>query len=160
VKLKYWLMALLAFATRTACAAPIQTICLSGRVAPKWRHSYSWCFMPATLKHRRTPEPAPRARISARVPRSVQTRLEEAAERSGATVNQFVVQAAIEKAEALLERERVTVLSARDAQRLVELLDNPPPPNEKLKRGLEMYRRATGGDPHRAFKWPPRSQDV
>jgi uncharacterized protein (DUF1778 family) len=94
------------------------------------------------------------------VPRSVQTRLEEAAARTGATVNQFMVQAAVEKAETLLERERVTVLSARDAQRLVELLDNPPPPTEELKRGLEMYRRATGGDPHRAFEWPPRSQDV
>jgi uncharacterized protein (DUF1778 family) len=90
------------------------------------------------------------------VPKNVQARLEEAAELSGATVNQFVVQAAVEKAESLLERERVTVLSARDAKRLLELIDNPPPLNEKLRLALEAPRRLTGGDSDRAFEWPPR----
>ena len=97
-----------------------------------------------------------RARIIARVPKNVQARLEEAAELSGATVNQFVVQAAVEKAESLLERERVTALSTRDAKRLLELMDNPPPPNEKLRLALEAHRRLTGGDPDGPFGWPPR----
>lgn len=117
--------------------------------------------MVATAKSRRVPAPAPpRARISARVPKDLQERLEEAAERSGATISQFVLQAAVEKAEALFERERVTVLSVRDAERLLALIDNPPPPNDKLKRGLETYRGVTGGNPDRAFEWPPQSQGV
>ena len=104
--------------------------------------------------------PPSRGRITARIPKHVQVRLEEAAELSGATINQFVVQAAVEKAETLLERERVTVLSAHDAKRLLELMDNPPPPNARLKRALDEHRRLAGGDPDRAFEWPPRSQSV
>lgn len=46
-------------------------------------------------------------RISARVPKPVRETLEEAAALSGATLNQFVVQAALKEAHALLERERI-----------------------------------------------------
>jgi uncharacterized protein (DUF1778 family) len=100
-------------------------------------------------------------RITARVPKEVRERLEEAASRSGATLNQFLVQAAIEKADEVLERERVTRLSARDAERLLSVLDQPPPPpNAKLKHALENYQKATRGDPNRAFNWPPRPDDV
>lgn len=105
------------------------------------------------------PRPA-RGRVTARIPKHVQQRLEEAADLTGATVNQFMVQAAVEKAEAVLERERVIVLSKRDAKRLLELIENPPPPNARLKRALENHRRLTGGDPDRAFEWPPRAQGV
>ena len=42
---------------------------------------------------------AERERIPARVPREIGERLEEAAGRTGATLNQFLVQAAVEKAE-------------------------------------------------------------
>ena len=52
------------------------------------------------------------------MPKEVRDRLEEAADRTGATINQFVVQAALEKADQILERDRVTRLSARDAESL------------------------------------------
>ena len=104
---------------------------------------------------------AERERITARVPREIRNRLEEAADRSGATLNQFVVQAAVEKADRILERERVTRLSARDAEWLLKALDRPPPsPNAKLKRALDHYQKATRGDPNRAFDWPARSDKV
>lgn len=57
------------------------------------------------------------------------------------------------------ERERVIRLSKRDSVRLLELIDNPPPPNEKLARALEAHRRMTAGDPDRAFDWPPQAKD-
>jgi len=102
-----------------------------------------------------------RERISARVPKDVRERLEEAAGRTGATLNQFLVQAAVEKANHVLERERVTRLSARDAEWLLRVLDRPPrPPNARLKRALKNYQKATRGDPNRAFDWPTRSRDV
>ena len=102
-----------------------------------------------------------RERISARVPKDVRERLEEAAGRTGATLNQFLVQAAVEKANQVLERERVTRLSARDAEWLLNVLDRPPrPANARLKRALKNYYKATRGDPNRAFDWPTRPDRV
>ncbi|MGO9513714.1 MAG: DUF1778 domain-containing protein [Steroidobacteraceae bacterium] len=101
-----------------------------------------------------------RERISARVPKGVRERLEEAADRSGATLSQFLVQAAIEKADQVLERERVMRLSARDSKRLLKLLDQPPkPPNAKLREALAEYHEATRGDPNRPFDWPARPDE-
>lgn len=100
-------------------------------------------------------------RITARVPKDMRERIEEAADRSGATLNQFLVQAAIEKADQVLEREKVMRLSARDAEWLLSVLDQPPRlPNAKLQRALDNYEKATSGDPNRAFDWPTQSDDV
>ncbi len=102
-----------------------------------------------------------RERISARVSKDVRERLEEAADRSGATLNQFLVQAAVEKADQVLERERVTRLSARDAEWMLSILDQPPrSPNVKLQSALDNYQKATRGDPNRAFDWPAQPDDV
>jgi uncharacterized protein (DUF1778 family) len=102
-----------------------------------------------------------RNRITARVSKDVREKLEQAANSSGATLNQFVVQAAVEKAEQILERERVTRLSARDAEWMLNLLDQPPrSPNSKLQRALENYDKATRGDSNSAFDRPTRPDDV
>ncbi len=102
-----------------------------------------------------------RERITARVAKDVRERIEEAADRSGATLNQFLVQAAIEKADQVLEREKVMRLSARDAEWLLNVLDQPPrPPNAKLQRALDDYQKATRGDPNQTFDWPTRPDDV
>jgi uncharacterized protein (DUF1778 family) len=102
-----------------------------------------------------------RDRITARVSKNVRAKLEQAANSSGATLNQFVVQAAVEKAEQILERERVTHVSARDAEWILNLLDQPPRgPNAKLQRALETYDKATGGDSNTAFDWPTRPDGV
>ncbi len=83
-----------------------------------------------------------RERISSRVPKPVRKTLEEAAALSGATLNQFVVQAALKEAHAVLERERVIRLSRRDAEVLFRALDKPPAPNARLKKAVAAYRRA------------------
>ncbi len=44
-------------------------------------------------------------RVSARMPLHVYDMLSQAAELSGATVNQFLVQSALEKAQKVMERE-------------------------------------------------------
>jgi uncharacterized protein (DUF1778 family) len=67
-------------------------------------------------------------RISSRVPKPVRKTLEEAAALSGATLNQFIVQAALKEAHAVLERERIIRLSRRDAQAFFRALENPPSP--------------------------------
>jgi uncharacterized protein (DUF1778 family) len=54
-------------------------------------------------------------RVSARVPLHVYDMLSQAAELSGATVNQFLVQSALEKAQKLMERERFIRMTTRSA---------------------------------------------
>ncbi len=81
-------------------------------------------------------------RISTRVPKSVRETLEEAAALSGATLNQFVVQAALKEAHAVLERERIIRLSRRDAEVFFKALENPPAPNARLKKAAAAYKRS------------------
>jgi uncharacterized protein (DUF1778 family) len=72
-------------------------------------------------------------RIPARMPHAVYERIVAAAHTVGATLNQFLVQAAIDKANEILERERIISLSVKDADTLFNLIDNPPEPNDHLK---------------------------
>lgn len=99
-------------------------------------------------------------RLNTRLPQRAHTRIESAAELSGATINQFVIQAALEKADRILDRERETVLGERDAKRFLELLDRPPALNARLARSLAAYQEATRGHPDRPFEWPARSRGV
>ena len=82
-------------------------------------------------------------RIGARVPREVYDMLCRAAELTGATVNQFLVQSALKEAQAVIEREEVIRLSARDWKRLLDLMENPPKPNAKLKAASHQQDGAT-----------------
>jgi uncharacterized protein (DUF1778 family) len=75
-------------------------------------------------------------RLTARISHSVQATLLQAAEISGSTLNQFLVQAAIEKAQQILDADRVIKLSAAEADRIFELLENPPVPNQQLKQAM------------------------
>ena len=82
----------------------------------------------------------PRKRITARVSDSVRMTLEQAAELSGATVNQFVVQTAYQEAQRLIERESVIRLSLKDARKVLSLLDNPPKPNKRMKDAVKAFK--------------------
>lgn len=75
-------------------------------------------------------------RIPARMPTAVYERLVEAAQAVGATLNQFLVQAALEKADAILEKERTIKLSAASSEALFAIMENPPEPNEYLKEAM------------------------
>lgn len=82
-------------------------------------------------------------RISSRVTKPVRKTLEEAAALSGATLNQFVVQAALKEAHAVLERDRFIQLSRRDAEVFFKALKNPPAPNARLKKAVAAYKRSS-----------------
>lgn len=94
-------------------------------------------------------------RIGARVPREVYETLCRAAELTGATVNQFLVQAALKEAQEVIEREEVIRLSPRDWNWLLELMDNPPRPNARLKAALKRYQKARRDDAGTSFIWEP-----
>lgn len=102
-------------------------------------------------------------RIGARVPPDFYETLNRAAELTGATVNQFLVQSALKEAQAVIEREQTIRLSRRDCERLLELLellDNPPKPNARLKTAQKRYQKAKRADAPdsnagRSFNWQP-----
>lgn len=75
-------------------------------------------------------------RIPARMPSAVYDRIVEAAQSVGATLNQFLVQSALEKANEILERDRIVKLSAASAKTVFDLMENPPVPNERLNAAM------------------------
>lgn len=80
-------------------------------------------------------------RITTRMTGHVQSTLQAAADLVGATLNQFVVQAALEKAERVIESESMMVLSRQESLRLLELLENPPPRNDKFLMAQARYQK-------------------
>ena len=79
-------------------------------------------------------------RISARVSEQIKQTLITAADLTGATLNQFLVQAALEKAEHIIEKDKLIRLSKNDAQTFFDALENPPEPNAKLLNAVNNYR--------------------
>lgn len=82
----------------------------------------------------------PGKRLTTRITDHVQEKLQVAADIVGATLNQFVVQAALEKAERVIDSESTIVLTRRESLRLLDLIENPPPRNEKFLRAQARYQ--------------------
>lgn len=79
-------------------------------------------------------------RLTTRVTAHVQDTLQAAADLVGATLNQFVVQAALEKAERVIESETTLLLTRREALRVFELTQAPPVRNEQFLRAQARHR--------------------
>jgi uncharacterized protein (DUF1778 family) len=101
-----------------------------------------------------------RGRISLRCTKAQQERIATAATLTGATINQFVLQAALEKADLVIERERGIIVAEADAAMILALLENPPAPNEKLAALLASYKEKvdngtlrTNAGPSSASNW-------
>ncbi len=79
-------------------------------------------------------------RVTARLPASVKETLQKAADLTGATLNQFMVQAAIKEAQKVINTEQVIHLSAQDADRIFSLIGNPPTSNVYLKDAIQRHQ--------------------
>lgn len=87
---------------------------------------------------------ASRSSITVRVSTNVADILAPAASMVGETLNQFVIQAALEKAEKILENKRIPQISESTAVRFFDLLDKPPAPSQNLVDTLNRhYARKT-----------------
>lgn len=82
-------------------------------------------------------------RVTARVPGPARARLQRAADLTGATLNQFLVQSALKEAEAIIEKENVIRLTRRDAAVFFTALEHPKKPNRKLRAAVKAYRQAS-----------------
>ncbi|QGZ55894.1 MULTISPECIES: DUF1778 domain-containing protein [Paraburkholderia] len=89
-------------------------------------------------------ENSSRGRITARLSAEKQEILQLAADLSGSTLNQFIVQAALRAAEQVIEQEEVIRsirLTMDESKRFFALLDEPPKPNEALQRAMARFRK-------------------
>lgn len=78
-------------------------------------------------------------RVTARIPHANRLLIERAAALYGATLNQFIVQSALDRAGKILEREETLRLSERDARTFLDALENPPSPSDKLIAALKAH---------------------
>jgi uncharacterized protein (DUF1778 family) len=79
-------------------------------------------------------------RITARLPLSTRSLIERAAAIYGSSINQFIVQAAVERANEILHSMETVKLSSRDAQIFLDALANPPEPNKSLVDAVRAHR--------------------
>lgn len=79
-------------------------------------------------------------RLVARTSEEVQEIIQRAADYSGATLSQFLIESAMEKARDVIERTETLHLSMTAADALYTALDNPPKANTKLLNAAEHYK--------------------
>jgi uncharacterized protein (DUF1778 family) len=82
-----------------------------------------------------------KARFDARLTQQQKQLFEQAAAAAGfKTLSDFVLQAAQEKAVAVLSQQQHLVLTAEAQKRFIDALENPPEPNEYLKAAWKEYQ--------------------
>ncbi|MEA5511902.1 YlcI/YnfO family protein [Crocosphaera sp. UHCC 0190] len=62
-------------------------------------------------------------RVTTRVPVSVKETLQKAADLTGATLNQFLISAAVKEAQAVIKQQQVIRLSSSDADKIFSFID-------------------------------------
>lgn len=75
-------------------------------------------------------------RMNLRVSPEAKARLVHAAALRNADLTNFVTQAALREADAVIEAAEKIKVSERDYRRILELLENPPKPNAKLRAAI------------------------
>jgi uncharacterized protein (DUF1778 family) len=88
--------------------------------------------------------PPTTARLEARLPNDVLTRLKRAAEIQGRTLTDFVVAAADEAACRAIEQTEIIRLSIEDRREIAKALLHPPKPEPALKRAFKRRRQLLG----------------
>ena len=79
-------------------------------------------------------------RLVARTSTEIQEIIQRAADYSGATLSQFLIDSAMEKARHVIERTETLHLSMTGADALFAILDNPPKANAKLLKAAKRYK--------------------
>jgi uncharacterized protein (DUF1778 family) len=87
-------------------------------------------------------------RLVARTSEKTQGIIQRAADYSGASISQFLIESAMEKALAVIEKTEVLHLSMASSDRLFHALDNPPKVNSKLLSAANDYRDSVNVSSH------------
>jgi uncharacterized protein (DUF1778 family) len=83
-------------------------------------------------------------RISLRVSSQSKSKFERAAAYSDKTLTDFIIDVALQKADAVVREHEVIALTAAEWQQFQKLLLNPPPPNKRLRKAFAARVRALG----------------
>lgn len=82
------------------------------------------------------------ARFEARITEDQKLLFQKAAALGGhRSLTDFVIKSAQEKADAIISDNEILRLSEKDKRIFVNALLNPPPPNAKLKRAAQRYKK-------------------
>jgi uncharacterized protein (DUF1778 family) len=87
------------------------------------------------------------ARIEARIAPDTLAVVRRAAELQGRSVSDFVVAAAAEAANRMIEQTQIIQLSVADQQAFVAAILDPPPPSAALRRAAAAHRRLVVEEP-------------
>ncbi|MCA3278835.1 MAG: DUF1778 domain-containing protein [Roseomonas sp.] len=82
-------------------------------------------------------------RIEFRLPAEEKAMLARAAALQNMDLTSFILGKMLPEARAVIENAERLALSERDSLRVLALLENPPEPNEKLRRASQVARNIT-----------------
>ncbi|AXG43231.1 DUF1778 domain-containing protein [Photorhabdus laumondii subsp. laumondii] len=78
--------------------------------------------------------------LVARTSTEIQAIIQRAADYSGATLSQFLIESAMERARNVIERTETLHFSMEGADALLAALENPPKANSKLLKAAKHYK--------------------
>jgi len=81
------------------------------------------------------------ARLDVRLPGRLKNLIQEAAELNGQTVSDFVISTLSQTARRIVQQEQLTVLSDRDRDIFLNMLDADSKPNQALRRAAKWYQK-------------------
>ena len=85
-------------------------------------------------------KPSSDERVDFRLTSEHKALIEKAAAYSGESLTGFVVSALLSEARRIVQEHETVVLSTRDRDHSLELLDNPPAPPIALRRAVQRHR--------------------
>src|SRR5271166_2686074 len=104
--------------------------------------------MPQTTQRARTPKPrtkpAKTYRFDARLNEEQKLLIQRAADLEGRSMTDFVLHSAQVAAQRTIEDRTIMVLSARDAEIVVDAILNPPEPGPVMRKAMAEYREIMG----------------
>jgi uncharacterized protein (DUF1778 family) len=89
------------------------------------------------------------ARLVARATEDVQKMIQRAADYTGASMSQFLIDAAMDKARTIIEKTETLHLSMQGADALFDALENPPKANSKLLNAAKGFKGTVNVAEHR-----------
>ena len=81
------------------------------------------------------------SRLNFRLPFELKEKIERAAIVSGVTVTDFAINALANSADNVLDKHQNRILSDRDRDIFLAMIENPPEPNEALKKAAQEYKK-------------------
>lgn len=81
------------------------------------------------------------SRLNFRLPLEIKEKIERAAIVSGVTVTDFAISVLANSADDVLEKHQNRTLSDRDRDVFLAMIENPPEPNDALKKAVREYKK-------------------